>query len=297
MKIIIAGSNGFIGSHLNSYFENRGCELVLLSRNPNRINSYFWDPETNQIDSSLLEGADVVINLSGEGIFGRWGEKKKTQIRESRLVATQFLCNTLLNLKLPPKLYVGASAIGYYGDRSDEVLVESSTPGHDFLAEVCTAWEGAAGILKQKNIRVVFSRLGIVLGRDGGTLKYIEKAFSSGMGGILGSGKQIMSWIAIDDVCHAMQHIIDHSEMEGGVNFTAPHPVSNLEFTQEIGKLLNRPTLVPVPKFALTMLFGEGAHIFLSSTNAYPERLLKSGYQFHYPSLEGALKKYLHINV
>lgn len=293
MKIIIAGSNGFIGSHLASYFEKKGHQLILLSRNPKGLNSRYWNPEKGEVDSTLFEGADVVINLCGESIFGRWSESKKEKIRDSRLIPTQFLCDTLLNLQNPPKLYLGASAVGYYGDQPDQVLEEFSPPGKDFLAEVCAAWEQFPKILAQKNIRVVLTRFGIVLGKEGGALKYIDKAFSMGMGGILGSGKQIMSWIAIDDVAAAMEHLIHHPEISGPVNFTAPHPVSNYTFTQDIGKVLNRPTLVPVPKFALSMFFGEGATVFLSSVNALPQVLLKSNYVFQYPHLEEALKKYL----
>jgi uncharacterized protein (TIGR01777 family) len=293
MKVIITGSTGFIGSHLASFFEQRGHELILLSRHPTRPNMRPWNPEEGQLDPLILEGSDVLIHLSGENIFGRWNKAKMEKIRDSRVNSTRFLCSQLLALKMPPPLFIGASAVGYYGDRKDEVLTEESAPGNDFLAEVCRDWERAAEPLAAKKVRVVFSRFGIVLGSDGGVLKNLEKAFRMGMGGYLGSGKQMMSWIAIDDLCSAMEYIMERKDIAGPVNFVAPQSVSNKEFTDALGKLLNRPALMPVPKFALTMLFGEGAEMFLASTHAFPSRLVETGYQFRYPILEQALKKYL----
>lgn len=296
MKIVIAGSNGFIGSHLAAYFEERGYDLVLLSRKPTGPYGHYWNPEKNQIEPSLLEGADVVINLSGENILGRWSEKKKELIRESRYLSSQLLCKTILGLSMPPSLYIGASAVGYYGDRGVEIMTESSSPGEGFLAEVCCYCEKIPDMLSTKAIRVVFARFGIVLG-DGGALKHIEKAFRMGMGGVLGSGKQIMSWIAIDDLGSAIDHVIQQLEIAGPVNFTAPGALTNQEFTRIIGKLLNRPTLVPIPKFALSMLFGEGAEMFLSSIDAKPQKLLASGYVFKYSLLEEAMKRYLKLEL
>jgi uncharacterized protein (TIGR01777 family) len=291
MKIIIAGSSGFIGSHLVSFLEKRGHQLLLLSRDPSK--TPHWEPDEEQLDPMPLEGADVVINLCGENIFGRWNKAKKDKIYSSRVHTTHFFCSQLLALKKPPNLYIGASAIGYYGDRKEEMLTEESGEGKDFLSQVCSEWERAATVLSAQNIRVVTSRFGIVLGSHGGALRYMEKAFRMGMGGYLGSGKQMMSWIAIDDLCAAMQHVIDHQELAGPVNFTAPQVVSNQEFSQTLGKLLNRPTMMPVPKFALSMLFGEGDEIFLSSTHVSPKRLLETGFQFQYPLLEQALKHYI----
>lgn len=294
MKIVITGSTGFIGTHLVPYFASEGHTLVLLSRNPSQPHAHYWNPEKREIDPSILEGSDVVINLTGESILGRWTPKKMEQIRDSRIHATQFLCDTLLSLSILPKLYIGASAIGFYGDRPQEILDETSSSGQGFLAEVCRLWEGIPASLAATGVRVALTRFGIVLG-DGGALKQMDKAFRMGMGGALGSGEQIMSWIAIDDVCNAMKHIITHPELEGPINLVAPHPISNLIFTQTLGKVLHRPTMVPVPKFALNLLFGPGAEIFLSSTDVRPERLTESGFSFQFPHLEDALKKYLII--
>lgn len=296
MKIVIAGSSGFIGTHLASHLEGEGHTVVQLSRNPAKPGIHYWDPEKRQIDPSVLEGAEVVINLSGESILGRWTPQKMEQIRDSRLHASQFLCDTLLSLGELPKLYIGASAIGFYGDRPQEVLDETSLSGHGYLAEVCRLWEAIPSALAARGVRVALTRFGIVLG-DGGALKQMEKAFRMGLGGVLGSGEQMMSWIALDDVCGAISFLISHSEMAGPVNFVSPQPVSNLVFTQTIGKVLHRPTVVPVPKFALTMLFGAGAEIFLSSAQVQPRRLIEGGYPFQYTELEEVLKKYLILKV
>ena len=186
--------------------------------------------------------------------------------------------------------------MGYYGDRGEEIVTEKSPPGYDFLAKVCVEWEAATQVLSTTQVRVVLTRFGMILGTDGGALKQMIKAFHMGMGGMLGSGKQIMSWMAIDDVCAAIDHVIAHEELKGPVNFVTAEAVSNQTFTQTLGRVLNKPTLVPVPKFALTMMFGEGADLLLASTHVKPERLLESGYHFLYPDLEQALKKYLLTN-
>lgn len=290
MKIVIAGSSGFVGSALTSFLKERGDELLLLSRTP-KEGGVYWDPELRQIDLAVLENCDVVINLAGENILGRWNKEKMEQIRSSRLVATHFLCDTLLKLKTLPSLYLNASAVGYYGDRGQEVLTESSAPGESFLAEVCQEWERIPQSLAQRGVRVILMRFGLILG-EGGALKLMEKPFKLGMGGSLGKGDQMMSWIAMDDLLRAIDFAIQHKELAGPLNFTAPHPLSNLEFTKIFAHLLHKPAPLPIPKFMLSMIFGSGAEVFLSSTNAYPERLLKSGFQFHYPDLESALKKY-----
>jgi uncharacterized protein len=292
MKIVIAGATGFIGSHLVAYFKNRGYEVLILSRKPESSNSYFWDPYKQEMDITILEGSDCVINLAGENIQGRWTEKKKEEIKNSRLAATQFLCSSILQLAVPPKVYIGASAIGYYGDRGNEILDEDSPSGEGFLAEVCRLWEKIPEALSAKGVRVILTRFGIVMGR-GGSLKQIEKAFRTGMGGVLGSGKQMMSWISIDDLCAAMDHLIEQTALSGPVNFVAPQVISNADFTKALGKVLNRPTMITVPKFALNLLFGEAADMFLASTHVRPKKLEETGYRFLDPEIEKALVKYL----
>jgi uncharacterized protein len=299
MKIIVAGSSGFVGSHLvNGYSKEH--QLVLLSRHPQPPKQpeqvCYWNPEEGQIDPSLLEGADVVINLCGENILGRWTQKKMEQIRASRLIPTQFLCDTLASLFSPPKLYIGASAIGFYGDRPGEILDERSQSGHGYLAEVCRLWEAipSEGLAK-RSVRVCLTRFGMILGH-GGALKLLEKIFRAGMGGVLGSGEQMMSWIAIDDVQRAIDHLIFHSEIEGPVNFVTPHPVSNRLFTEALARVLHRPARVASSPFALKMMLGPGAEVFLSSTAVQAYRLLESGFTFQYSDLNLALQKYLLIN-
>ncbi|MCH9628026.1 MAG: Epimerase family protein [Chlamydiales bacterium] len=292
MKIVITGSSGFIGSRLATFFEERGDELVLFSRHP-KEGEHFWDPESKQIDPSLLEGVDIVINLAGESILGRWNQQKMEKIRTSRLTSTQFLCDSLQSLDALPSVFINASAIGYYGDRGDEILTEKSGSGQGYLAEVCREWEKIPSGLAQKGVRVVFARFGLVLGKGEGALKLMEKPFKMGMGGSLGKGTQIMSWIAIDDLVEGIAFVIENSAVVGPVNFTAPGAVSNLEFTKQFAALLHRPAPMPIPKFALSMLFGSGAEVFLASTHVRPECLLEKGFRFHYPELEEALKKYL----
>ncbi|NGX62278.1 MAG: Epimerase family protein [Chlamydiae bacterium] len=293
MKIVLAGGSGFIGTHLVSHFQKRGDELILLSHSK-KEGTHFWDPEKKQIDPSLLDGADVVINLAGESILGRWNQEKMEKIRESRFSSTRFLCETLLTQPTLPKFYLNASAVGFYGDRGEEVLTEMSSSGHGYLSEVCRTWESIPNLLEEQGVRVAFARFGLVLGRGGGALEKMEKPFRMGMGGTLGSGKQYMSWIAIEDVIGGIDHLIAHTELSGPVNFVAPSSITNKEFTEILAKTLHKPSPIPIPKFLLSMIFGSGAEVFLASLRAHPERLLKSGYTFQYPDLGPALEKYLH---
>ncbi|MEZ5314903.1 MAG: TIGR01777 family oxidoreductase [Chlamydiales bacterium] len=295
MKIIIAGSNGFIGSRLAAAFNKEGVELVLLSRHP-RQGEVFWNPEAKEVDRSIFLGADIVINLTGERIVGRWNQKKKLRISQSRFCATQFLCDLLLELDSLPHLYFNASAIGFYGDRKKEVLKESSSPGRDFLAEVCLEWEKIPNILVKKGVRVILMRFGMVLGENGGILKLIKKPFSIGIGGVFGQGDQMMSWIAIDDLIAAIQFIIQHKEISGPVNFSSPYAVSNLEFTKILASLFGKSKLLKIPRWILSMIFGDGSDMFMSSIHAYPDCLLKYGFYFQYPDIEPCLKKYLRLN-
>ncbi|MFZ0565720.1 MAG: TIGR01777 family oxidoreductase [Chlamydiales bacterium] len=296
MKIVIAGSSGFIGSHLVPFLQEKGHELILLSRT-SKHKAQYWNPEAGQIDPSAIEGANVVINLCGASIVGRWNEKKMEELRESRFISSKFLCDTIMHLRNPPKLYISASAIGYYGDRGDKVLTETSLSGHGYLAEICRRWESIPEKLTKKSVRVVLARFGPVLGEGGGILKRMKKPFQMGFGAVLGSGKQMMSWIALDDVLEGIIYLIDHPEISGPVNFVSPHAVTNYEFTKTMAHLLNRPVFITVPRFALSFLFGSGgSEVFLSSTHVQPERLLKSGFHFAYSNIEPALKKYLQIN-
>lgn len=291
MKVIIAGGSGFIGQALVRFFKKNGHSVHVLSRKPNQ-GDLFWDPANKQLDPTHLENCDCVINLAGESIIGRWNQRKIERIRESRFAATRLLVNTIQSLKNPPKLYIGASAIGYYGDRNQERLSESSTLGHGYLAEIAHLWEEIPQKLENIGIRVAFLRLGIVLGKTGGALAKMLPAFKLGLGGRLGDGQQMMSWIAIEDVCSAFLFVME-KDLRGPINCVSPNPVSNYTFTKMLGKVLKRPTILPIPSFVLKLLFGSGAEIFLASLNVFPEKLQKAGFRFHFPDLEGAVTEEL----
>lgn len=287
MRIAIFGSSGFIGSYLVSFLKNEGHEVLPFSRKENA--KYFWDPEKKIVDKTVLEGVEVIINLSGDNIFGRWGEEKKEKIKNSRLDSTQFLVETIQTLKNPPKLYMGASAIGYYGDRGQEKLNENSLPGNGFLADLCVELEKKANQLK---IRVAMLRFGVVIGK-GGALSKMKPAFKMGLGGTLGDGSQIVSWIEIEDAARAISFIINHESLQGPINLVSPQPVTNWEMTKTLGKLLERPTILAMPSFMLKIIFGEGSEAYLSSAYVVCEKLKKEGFEFKYPLIEEALRKNL----
>ena len=284
MKVLVAGSSGLIGTAIVAGLTKAGHEVFKLQHGKN------WDPENKKLDPLSVEGFDLIINMSGENIFGRWTPEKKKKILKSRVDSTTLLADTIVKLKAPPKLFINASAIGYYGNRGDELLMESSPPGNDFLADVCRQWEDAVIPIKNAGIRTVIMRTGIVLSPDGGALKNMLLPFKLGLGGVIGSGSQYMSWIAIDDVVAALLHCVEHEKCEGVFNLVAPEPVTNAKFTATLGKVLHRPTFMSQPVFLMKVLFGEMVEaLLLSSTRVEPQKLLKSGYRFLYPELEGAL--------
>ncbi len=243
---------------------------------------------------SALEGVDAVVHLAGENIAERWTAAKKARIRDSRVKGTQLLCETLTRLSSPPKVLVSASAIGYYGDRGEETLTDDSPPGRGFLPEVCRAWEAATEPARQQGLRVVQLRLGVVLSVAGGALAKMLPPFRLGLGGVLGSGRQYMSWIALDDVVGTLQHAVVTDALQGPTNAVAPRAVTNQEFTKTLGKVLGRPTAMPLPAFAARLMFGEMAdELLLASARVQPTKLLASGYQFRYPELAEALRHLL----
>jgi uncharacterized protein (TIGR01777 family) len=250
-----------------------------------------WSPDRYSIALARIEGFDAVVNLAGESIAeGRWTDDKKRRIRESRVKGTKLLGDALANLTVPPKTFVCASAIGYYGNRGDELLTETSAAGEDFLAKVCAEWEEATALATEKGIRVVNARFGVILDLHGGALKKMLPPFRMGVGGRIGSGKQWMSWIALDDVVGALNLALTKDSLRGPVNFVAPAPVTNTEFTKTLGKVLSRPTVLPIPAFAIKLLFGEmGEALLLGGQRVAPERLLAGGFEFSFPNLEQAL--------
>ncbi len=262
---------------------------------PNSESEIEWSPDRYSIAISRIEGFDAVYHLAGESIAsGRWNDEKKKKIRESRTKGTKLLSDALANLAQPPKTLISASAIGYYGNRGDELLTESSPPGKDFLADVCIEWEKATDHAKEKGVRVVNTRFGIILDKEGGALAKMLPPFRMGIGGRIGDGKQWMSWIALDDVIGALQFALTNDGLSGPVNFVAPNPVTNAEFTKALGRALSRPTFFPIPAFGVRLAFGEMADaLLLSSQRVEPSKLGDSNYQFTYTNLESALRAIL----
>lgn len=293
MKILVTGSTGFVGSALVPFLKIAGHQVIKLVRTRANLlpDEIAWDLDRGVISPEALEGIEGVVHLAGENIAdSRWDEAKKKRILDSRAKGTRLLCEALSSLKNPPKVLVSASATGYYGSRGDEKLTEQSLAGSGFLAYVCKEWEAATKPACDKSIRVVNLRIGIVLSPKGGVLKKMLLPFKWGFGGPLGSGKQYMSWIAMDDLLMIIGTALQQESIKGPINAVSPNPVNNLEFTREMGKVLHRPTFMRLPEFVLRTLFGEAAdEILLASARVYPRALLNAGFLFAYPTLEGAL--------
>lgn len=292
MKVLISGAGGLVGKSLVRSLTEAGHEAVRLVRDAASLGIQ-WDPRSGELDRWSIEGFDAVVHLAGESIAeGRWTKEKKKRIRDSRIEGTQLLARSLSALDRPPKVLVCASAVGFYGDREDESLDESASPGAGFLADVCREWETAADPAREKGIRVVHLRFGVILSGNGGALAKMLLPFRLGLGGILGDGSQYMSWVALDDAVGTVIHAIDDEGMEGPVNAVSPNPVTNREYTSTLGKVLRRPTIIPVPAFGARLAFGEMAdELLLASTRAHPKRLLESGYVFQFAELEDALRR------
>ena len=297
LRILVSGSSGLIGSTLVPFLTTGGHVVIRLIRSP-RVgleDTIPWEPDTGSIQPAALEGFDAVIHFAGESLHAlRWSDEKKRKIRDSRVRGTRLLCETLVKLKRPPKVLLSASAIGFYGNRGDEILHEDSDSGGGFLSSVCRDWESATKPAADKGIRVVNLRIGIVLSAAGGMLAKVLTPFRLGFGGTFGTGRQYMSWIALDDVVSAIHHSLMNDKLSGPVNFVSPHAARNREFTKALGRVLGRPTFCQVPSFVIRMAFGELAdEMMLSSARVEPRRLLDTGYVFHYPEMEGALRHVL----
>jgi len=297
MRVAVSGSVGLIGAEVVSALSAAGSEVVrLVRRDPAPgERAVRWDPHKGIADPAGLSGLDAVVHLAGENIAaGRWNAARKAAIRESRVEGTRLLCDAIAALPEPPKTMVCASAIGYYGDRGDELLTEESPAGTGFLPDVCREWEAATAPAAKKGIRVVTLRFGVVLTPKGGALSRMLPPFRMGIGGVLGSGKQYVSWIAIDDLSGIVLHVLSNGDLRGPVNAVAPRPVTNREFTETLGRMLSRPTPFPVPAFALRLAVGEMADaLLLASARVVPRRLEETGYRFRFPELSGALRHLL----
>lgn len=298
MNIVIAGASGLIGTELISSMQREGHHIKKLVRNKASLleNEIPWDIEKGVLDTNRLEGCDAIINLAGENIAsGRWTESVKTKIKESRVKSTQLIAESIGKLRAPPKVLINASATGIYGDRGEEVLTEDSPGGKGFLAEVCKEWEAATEPASRAGIRVACLRFGMVLSNKGGALQKMLLPFKLGLGGVVGSGQQFISWIAIDDLTRIIVFAIEEERLQGPVNVVTSFPVRNREFTKALGAALHRPTFLPMPVFAARLAFGEMAdELLLASARVIPEKLNRQGYQFLYPKIEDAFQ-YLEI--
>ena len=292
MKILVAGSSGLIGTALCSRLERDEHEVVRLVRRQSAQGELRWDPEAGELEQEALEGIEAVVHLGGRNIAaGRWTAAVKAQLRQSRVQTTQLLAVRLAGLAAPPRVLVCASAVGIYGHRRGEELDEESDTGEGFLAELGRAWEGASAVASETGIRVVQARLGIVLSRRGGALAKMLLPFRLGMGGKIGDGRQYVSWISLEDAVAALIYAVENDALRGPVNLTAPQPVTNAELTRTLGRVLRRPTLLPLPAFAAKLALGELAEEgLLASQRVRPTRLLEAGFEFAYPELEGALR-------
>jgi uncharacterized protein (TIGR01777 family) len=293
MKVLIAGGSGLVGAALTSSLRGDGHTVSRMVRPGSQaaVGDVPWNPLSALVDVPAMEGFDAVVHLSGASIGGeRWTSKRKQVLRSSRVDSTRVLVDALTHLKQPPRVFVCASAIGFYGDRGDEVLTESSGHGNDFLSILCRAWEGEAARAAGSGIRSVITRFGIVLSLDGGALPRMLTPFKFGAGGRLGSGKQWMSWIALEDVVRVLRAAIDDARWNGPVNLVAPEPVRNAEFTRVLASVLHRPAIFPAPALALRLALGEMADaLLLSSQRVQPGYLARYGYTFRYENLEPAL--------
>lgn len=290
LKILITGSSGLVGSHLSQFLRKQGHEIFSLVRRKGLVDEkhFYWDPEKEELNPLDIEGMDAVVHLAGESIMAlRWTQKKKDKIRDSRVRGTKLLADTLAKLEKKPEVFVSASAVGYYGDRGNEVLDESSEAGEGFLAEVAQAWELASQPATKVGIRVVNPRIGIVLTKEGGALAQMLPAFKMGLAGVIGSGKQYMAWISLEDLVSALYACIIEDDLKGAVNCVAPHPVPNRDFTKSLGRALNRPTLIPLPATAAKLLFGEMAdEMLLASMRLTPSELSNIRFDYKHPQLD-----------
>ncbi len=295
MKIVISGTHGLIAGHLLPRLQAEGHDVVALVRGPAGPGEVSWDPSRGVLEGRDLQGVDAAIHLAGVPIFGRWNEDHKRAVLDSRVQGTQLLASRLAGLDPTPRVFLSASAIGFYGDRGDEVLDERSASGDGFLAQVCREWEAAAAPAVDAGIRTVFLRTGIVLAADGGSLKTQLPLFKFGLGGRLGSGKQWTSWITIDDEVGAIVHALTDDELHGPVNLTAPSPVTNRQFTKALGAVLHRPTPLVIPAFAVkAALSPEMAHeMVLGGQRVLPQALEHRGYTFAHRDLAAGLSAVL----
>jgi uncharacterized protein (TIGR01777 family) len=299
MKALVTGATGFVGPRLLRLLDSP----VVVSRSPERARRaignlagpiFRWDPLREPLPGEALEGVDVVYHLAGESVAeGRWTAAQKARIRDSRVIGTRNLVQGIKQVERKPRVLVSASAVGYYGNRSDEELTESAPPADDFLADVCVAWEREAMAAERYGVRTVTARTGIVLGAGGGALAKMLTPFKLGAGGPLGNGKQWMPWVHVADLARLYVHAADTASISGPMNAVAPNPVRNSEFTKALGRQLHRPAFMPAPYIGLRLLFGEFAQVLFASQRVIPKVALDTGFIFQYPDIASALREIL----
>jgi uncharacterized protein (TIGR01777 family) len=291
--VAITGASGLIGRALQARLRLNGKRVRCLTRSesPDRPDDIVWDPMRGKLEPHELEGAEAVVHLAGEPIAQRWTGARREAIRESRVRGTELLARAIVALDVKPRVLLSGSAVGYYGGRGDEPVDEESAPGTDFLAGVAREWEHATGAAQDAGVRVVLMRSGVVLSPHGGMLERLLPPFRLGVGGPIGTGRQWISWIGLDDYLRAAEHAMATTGLHGPVNLVAPNPVTNAEFAATLGRVLGRPALVPVPSFALELLYGEMARAtILAGQRVAPKALLRNGFHFAHPTLEEALR-------
>ncbi len=282
MRILLSGASGFIGKSLASYLISAGHSVVPLPHGKISLDSSSQD----------FEHFDAYIHLSGESVFGRWTESKRSKILESRLATTRILSQIISQLKHPPKIFISASGVGFYGDRGEEILDEKSPCGNGFLSQVCSEWEKESRPIEKKGIRTIHARFGMVLGREGGALAAMLASYKRGLGGRIGSGRQWVSWVDLADLNRAIEFILLDSSIQGAVNIVSPHPVRQEELSKTLAGIVHRPRLLYLPAWAVRLLFGQmGEELFLSSARALPAKLLAKHFSFQSPFLRDALLK------
>jgi len=295
MRVVMTGSSGLIGSALRARLQRAGHEVARMVRREPGPGEIRWDPLAGSLDRAGLEGADAVVHLAGENVGdGRWTESKRRRIRASRELGTSLLCGAVASMERPPRVLVSASAVGYYGDRGEELLTEDAPAGRGFLPEVCERWERAADPAREAGVRVVHPRIAVVLSPEGGALARMLTPFRLGLGGPIGDGRQWMSWISLEDQVRVLEHALRDESLSGPVNSAAPGAVRFGDFARTLGRVLARPARAPMPAFAARLAFGRMAdELLLASIRAEPRALARSGFEFAQPELEGALRTLL----
>lgn len=296
MRILLTGGTGFIGKFLRKELIADDHDLTILTRarkeSSEKLKFIHWDWKSQGNLVEILSGVDIVINFAGEPVISKlWTKKQKDTLLKSRIIPTREIVNAINNAPIKPKKLISASAVGYYGDTADVRINENSSAGSDFLATLCSQWEKEA-LKAETNVTIL--RIGIVLGKNGGALEKMTTPFKMFLGGPIGSGKQWMSWISIHDLIRLIRFVIENDALKGVINATSPNPVTNKEFSDTLGKVLNRPSFMPVPAIALKIMLGEMADMLLTGQRVYPEKALSYGYKFKFSNLKDALEKYLH---